>query len=253
MGNKINGRNTQLYWDLHELAAKTRSMRFKDKSNSEFMESIAKLMELVPKMDPDRFMTSITTHLGGVVYWSRKLTDLGPGWSKAKTLAHEMVHRDQELKWGLWFGFTYAGWRLLIIPLLVMWLLCLIQAIHCFVALWVPVVASFWWWNLWSCLAASAVLLPPWPVGTAYWEYPAYAVSMWMDHRRGVDITRKDYLDWYVDIFTGPVYYFMQWSKHRTRKRLEVWRDRVLDGTLSQHVPTVSDLESVVSRYYPET
>lgn len=250
----MSAKDRELYDAIEAMAIRTRGVKFQSKSDSPLMQLFCKGMVLVPGMNAGRFMESITTHLGGTVYWPRKYAGQGSSWAKSRILAHELVHRDQELEHGAWFFFSYAGWRLLILPWALAALITLIHAAWFFYSLLVIGDAIEFWWSLlgWTLLV-SAVLLPPWPIGTAHWEYPAYAVSMWMDHRRGVDIRQPRYLDFYVYIFTGPVYYYMQWSKRSTREKLEIWRDRVLDGKLSLYVPTINDLDAVVSEYYPES
>lgn len=251
-----------LYNDIESFAKDSRGMTFISKDDSRLMRLIAWLLMFVPGMNGEVFMERFTTHFSGKVFWARRYSqDADSDYknrlqkkSMARTLSHEMVHQEDEARYGLWFRISYGAWRFLGLPLLVLLPICLGQSIYCAVGHFTGADTVFWWWNLWLCLILSALTLPPWPEpGRTHWELRGYAVSMWFDWRtRSRDITAGDYLDWYIDTFTGPNYYFMWWWRRDIRRKLERMRDLVVSGQLGSEIRTVRELEPFFVKHFGE-
>lgn len=225
---------------------------FKDRSK--FMKFLGFLMYPFN----DGFMTKFTTTIGDTVYFpsvSHYVNNPGP---RLQTLAHEYVHlRDaRDHPWTFKLSYLFPQ-ILVVIPLIVFavlawphsWLVLLPFVGYVLGALLARLSKVIFWvifglavagtiflgWLLtgWAILSlAGLVLLGPWPAPwRTKWELRGYgmtvALGVWISGSYG-----PKQLQYLVERFTGPDYFFMSWSGSKVEEALRLKAALAADGTL---------------------
>jgi hypothetical protein len=239
------------------------SFKIRYKNESRFM----RLLALLSFPFNEQFAEQYTTTLGATTYFPNRAKVEASYGSYAEVLAHEGVHVFDDSKHKLWFKISYALNQAMVLPLLALyavlgsWIPVAALAggvTVAYVSLWIIksitsnrmlcrsvffgwaglAVLSYLglavWLSHWWTILAVGVVVPLIPVTShwrAKWEYRGYAMSMAFSYWRTGTVTDRE-LEWRMNTFTGPDYYYMDTNKKRVETKLQDIRASIYDGSI---------------------
>lgn len=168
----------------------THNLKYRFKEDRPLLMVIASYLAFFNK----NFMTRYVTTVRNTIYWvSRKRM-------RESTLFHELQH-VMDSRWLTYplFGFLYTFPNN-----------CAIFSLLTILAIWNP-----WHW-LW--LLTLPLVLCPSP-GRTWAELRGYALSMYVKYQQDGRLS-EEYINFLVQVFTGPDYLFMWPFKNDIRKRI---------------------------------
>jgi hypothetical protein len=189
--------------------APTYELRFKNKST--FMKVLDKILFF----NKD-FLTSVKTVIGTKMYWpSKEQYDKDP-IATFRVLAHEFVHIMDYLRSPVRFVLGYLFPQILAAPAVLFVLLSPILIPLIAVGILSPYILL--------ALVTTIFLAPIPSPGRKKAEMRGYGMSIKV--RMWLQGSNSQYLeDWYVDQFTGQLYYYMWPFPKSVRKELKTWED----------------------------
>jgi hypothetical protein len=129
-----------------------------------------------------RFMKDFTTTIYPVIYYPKQLLQSGDEIGRIIILCHEYVHLQDRKKLGILFNILYLSPQIFVLLALL----------------------SIWFSNNW--LWCLLFILPMPSPFRAYFEYKAYKMSMCVYY---YILNKTPPIDFYVEQFTSPNYYWM--------------------------------------------